>query len=62
MLASQLLDEHNRISALNLVAPSSDFHVPLLVASSNSATSTAAPGKCTYRTTLPRIKTFLTED
>lgn len=33
----------------------------LLVASSSSAVSTAAPGRCTYRTTLPRMKTFLTE-
>lgn len=33
---------------------------PLRVASSSSDTSTAAAGRCTYRTTLPRIKTFLT--
>jgi hypothetical protein len=33
---------------------------PLLVASSKSGTSTALAGKCTYRTTEPRIKTFLT--
>ena len=35
---------------------------PLLVASSKSAVSTAAPGRCTYRTTLPLINTFFTED
>jgi hypothetical protein len=35
---------------------------PLLVASSKSAVSTAAAGKWTYRTTLPRINTFFTED
>lgn len=36
--------------------------IPLLVASSNKARSTAAAGKCTYRTTLPLMKTFLTDD
>jgi hypothetical protein len=35
--------------------------IPLLVASSSSGTSTAAAGRCTYRTTEPRMKTFLTE-
>lgn len=42
--------------------PRTQTHIPLLVASSSNAVSTAAPGKCTYRTTLPRIKTFLTDD
>ena len=36
--------------------------VPLRVASSKSAVSTAAPGRWTYRTTLPLMKTFFTED
>lgn len=35
--------------------------IPRLVASSNRAVSTAAPGRWTYLTTLPLIKTFLTE-
>ena len=35
---------------------------PLLVASSKSAVSTAAAGRWTYRTTLPLMNTFLTED
>lgn len=35
---------------------------PLLVASSSSATSTPDAGRCTYRTTLPRMKTFFTDD
>ena len=30
--------------------------------SSNKAVSTALPGKCTYLTTLPLMKTFLTDD
>ena len=37
-------------------------NVPLLVASCNSAVSTAEPGRCTYRTTLPRMKSDFTED
>lgn len=35
--------------------------IPLRVASSSSGVSTAAAGRCTYLTTLPRMKTFLTE-
>lgn len=62
MLAKQLLDGHSTVSFQTILASISESHVPLLVASSNSATSTAAPGKCTYRTTLPRMKTFLTDD
>ena len=34
--------------------------LPLLVASSNSAVSTPFAGRCTYLTTLPLMKTFLT--
>ena len=36
------------------------IHVPLLVASSSKAVSTEAVGRCTYRTTLPRMKTLFT--
>ena len=36
--------------------------LPLRVASSKRFVSTAAPGRWTYRTTLPRMKTFLTDD
>lgn len=39
----------------------SDNSAPLRVASSSNGVSTAAAGKCTYRTTLPRMKTFFTE-
>jgi hypothetical protein len=35
--------------------------LPLLVASSSNVTSTALWGRCTYLTTEPRMKTFLTE-
>lgn len=35
--------------------------IPLRVASSSSGVSTAAAGRWTYLTTLPRMKTFLTE-
>lgn len=38
------------------------FLLPLLVASSSRAVSTEAAGKWTYRTTLPRMNTFLTDD
>lgn len=35
--------------------------IPRRVASSSSGVSTAAAGRCTYLTVLPRMKTFLTE-
>ena len=35
--------------------------IPRRVASSSSGVSTAAAGRWTYRTTLPRMKTFFTE-
>ena len=57
--ASKIVAEHQP----QLIPPiRQGFSVPLLVASSNNAVSTAAPGKCTYRTTLPLMNTFLTED
>lgn len=51
---------HRQLVHTHIHVPGS--RVPLLVASSNSVTSTAAPGRCTYRTTLPLMKTFLTDD
>lgn len=37
-------------------------HLPRRVASSNNPTSTSDRGSITYRTTLPRINMFLTDD
>ena len=44
-----------------LIRTDNECWLPLLVASSNKAVSTAPAGKCTYRTTLPRMKRCLTE-
>ena len=55
-LIQPFAEEHQRALCTNHF-----FAFSLLVASSSSPLSTSAAGRCTYRTTLPRINTFLTE-